>query len=233
MLTLHLEKRDGKIKLAKLRKGGKLPAVYYGPKEKSTSVSVSATEFKKVWKQVGESSIISLKDGKDEHDALIKDVDVDPVSGVFRHADFYVVEKGKKLQVSVPLVFEGVSPAVKDLGGILVKVIHELKIEAIPKDLPHTILVNISSLSAFDSRIQAKDLQLPTGVSLVINPDDVIASVAQPREEKEEEVVPVDLSQIEISEKKGKEEKEGEEGEVATAPNEGGKEAKKDTKDTK
>lgn len=246
MLTLTIEKRilnrrksvkkeeGAKVKsLEILRKEGKIPAVYYGRKEKSTPILVSRIEFMKVWKQAGESSVISLKGGGEEHDALIKEVDVDPVSGVFRHADFYVVEKGKKLLVNIPLSFIGVSPAVKELGGILVKVVHELKIEAIPKDLPHTIEVDISTLVAFDSRIMAKDLKLTPGVSLAIDPNEVIASVTQPVEEKEEEVAPVDLSQIEISEKKGKEAVEGEEGEGGAGTKdvkEPKKEAAKDAK---
>lgn len=242
MLTLNIEKRalafkrgskEGKgtkVKsLETLRQEGKIPAVYYGRKEKSTPIIISKIEFSKIWKQAGESSIISLKGEGEEHDALIKDIDVDPVSGAFRHADFYVVEKGKKLEVSVPLTFIGVSPAVKELGGILIKVVHQLKIEAIPKDLPHAIEVDISSLVAFDSRIMAKDLVLTSGVTLAIDPNKVIASIAQPVEEKEEEVVPVDLSQIEISEKKGKEIKEGEEGEAGSQSKDD-KDQKKETK---
>lgn len=237
MLTLNIEERilpskkgdkGEKVKsLETLRKEGKIPAVYYGRKEKSTPILISKVEFSKIWKQAGESSIVSLKGKGLEHDALIKEVDLDPVSSVFRHVDFYVVEKGKKLEVSIPLVFVGVSSAVKDLGGILIKVMHELKIEAIPKDLPHKIEIDISSLVAFDSRITAKDLVLPSGVSLAIGPDEVVASVTQQVEEKEEEVVPVDLSQIEISEKKGKEVKEGEEAE-AGAPTKDDKGAKKE-----
>jgi len=70
MLSLAVERRAG-AKNEVLRSAGKMPAVFYGPKEDSTSVSVSAKEFKKVWKQAGESSVIILKDGKNEHEALI------------------------------------------------------------------------------------------------------------------------------------------------------------------
>ena len=100
MLTLSVEKRDSKSKPEILRKNGKIPAVFYGPKEKSTSIVVPTIEFKKVWKQAGESAVIVLKDGTNEHEVLIYDVDVHPVSGEPRHADFYVIEKGKKVTVS-------------------------------------------------------------------------------------------------------------------------------------
>src|SRR5579872_7047084 len=115
MLSLAIEKRDAKAKPEAVRKTGKIPAVFYGPKEAATSVLVSAPEFKKVWKKAGESSVIILKDAAGaEHEALIHDIDVHPLTGEPRHADFYVIEKGKKVEVSVPLVFEGISPAVKD-----------------------------------------------------------------------------------------------------------------------
>jgi large subunit ribosomal protein L25 len=217
MLTIPFETRESKSQLGTMRKGGKVPAVFYGPKEKSTPIFVKEVEFKKVWKDAGESSIIILKNGEEEHEALIQEVDLNPVTDTPRHIDFYVIEKGKKLEVSVPLVFVGVSGAVKDLAGILVKVLHELPIEALPKDLPHDIEVDISALTALDSQILAKDLKIPAGVELKIEPEEVIAAIAVAKEEVEE-VAPADLSSIEVVGAKGKEAVEGEEGAEAAAP---------------
>jgi len=219
MITLSADKRDSKANLDALRKAGKLPAVFYGPKEKSTPITISTTDFVKLWKKVGESSVFILKEGSHEHEALIYDIDVHPVTGAPRHADFYVIEKGKKVKVKVPLIFEGVSPAVKDKGGILIKVLRELEIEAAAKDLPHELKVNISSLVEFSSVITAHDIKLPAGVSLVAHSEEIVASVSEAKEEVEE-VKPVDMSAIEV-EKKGKEAKEGE------APAEGAAEAPK------
>lgn len=227
MLTLNVEKRDTKISVDSLRKAGKLPAVYYGPKQEATPVVMSTADFLKVWKKAGESSVITVKDGSEEHDALIHDVDFDPVKDTPRHADFYIIEKGKKVKVDVPLVFDGVSGAVKDLAGILVKVRHTLEIEASPKDLPHELKVDISALSALDSTIHAKDIAIPAGVTLITGGDEVVASIAVAKEEPLEAPV-LDMSAIEV-EKKGKEAKEGEagaEGE-ADAKAEGKAEAKK------
>lgn len=207
MLTLTVEPRDIKIKLETLRKSGSIPAVLYGPKHVSTSVSISTSEFIKVFKKAGESSVIILKEGTKEHEALIQDVDVHPVTGAPRHADFYVIEKGKKVRVNIPLVFEGVSPAVKDKGAILIKVARDLEIEAAPKDLPKELSVDISSLIEFSSTITAKDIKLPVGVTLISGSDEIIASVSEPKEETEE-VKPIDMSAIEV-EKKGKVEEEG------------------------
>src|SRR5690606_12821407 len=135
--------------------------------------------------------------------------DIDPVSHTPRHADFYVFDKDHKLEIDVPLEFVGVAPGVKDQGGLLVKVLHELKIESLPSNLPHQIEVDISSLTELNSQILAKDIKLPTGVELKENPEEVVALVAEPKEE-EPEPEPVDLSSIEV-EKKGKE-KDAEEG---------------------
>lgn len=207
MVTLDIQKRTKKDKLEDLRTKGLMPAVFYGRKTESTSIAVPLARFLKTWKEAGESTVVTLKDGSLERDALIHDVDMDPVTDMPRHADFYVFEKGQKIELSVPLEFVGLAPAVKELGGILVKVLYELKVEAEPKNLPHNISVDTTSLVDFQSRILAKDISLPAGVTLLEKADEVVALVTQPKEEKEE-VAPVDLSTIEV-EKKGKKEEEG------------------------
>lgn len=215
MLSLKAEIRDTKVSPEAIRKSGKIPAVFYGKKEPSTPIAIRQADFMKVWKEAGESSVISIETEQGKVESLINDVDFDPVTGVPRHADFYVFEKGHKVKVEVPIEFAGVSPAVKDLGGTLVKVLYVLKIEAMPKDLPHNITVDISPLASFESQILAKDIQMPEGVTLLENPEEVVALVSAPREEKEEEPAPIDLSQIEV-EKKGKEDEATEEaGEAA------------------
>ena len=158
----------------------------------------------KVWKEAGTSSIVTLETPTGIKESLIQDVDLDPITGIPRHADFYVFEKGHKVEVALPLEFIGISPAMKDLGGILMKVLHELKIEAMPKDLPHNIKIDISSLVNLGDQILAKDIVLPDGVTLLAHPEEVVVTISAPREEQEE-VTPVDLSTIEV-EKKGKEE---------------------------
>ena len=205
MLTLKAEIRSKTDKLDQIRKAGKVPAVFYGKKEASTAISIPKIDFLKIWKEAGESSVITLETPKGIKESLIQDVDLDPITGVPRHADFYVFEKGHKVEVELPLEFTGIAPAVKDLGGMFVKILHELKVEAMPKDLPHNIEADISSLADFGDQILAKDITLPAGVELRENPEEVVALVSAPREEKEEVAEPLDLSEIEV-EKKGKEE---------------------------
>jgi len=217
MLELEVEARKaGKSGI--LKETGKVPAVFYGRKEQSTPVAVSLKDFKKVLKKAGESTVIALKGMGEEKEALIHDVQYEPVTGEPRHADFYIIEKGRKVQVAVPLNFVGVSPAVKEMGGTLVKVLHEIEIEAIPKDLPHEIEVDIATLQNFESKIEVRDIKLPSGVLILTKPDEVVALVSEIKEEElEKPPETLDLSAIEV-EKRGKEE------ETAAAPEEGEKE---------
>lgn len=211
MLTLKAEIRDKSSKPENIRKTGNIPAVFYGKKEASTPISIAHTDFMKVWKEAGESTVVTLETPDGEKDSLIHDVDIDPITGTPRHADFYVFEKGHKVEVELPIEFEGVSPAVKEHGGVLVKVLHELGVEAEPKNLPPHLIIDISVLKEIGDQVLAKDLRLPAGVTLNEQPEEVVALVAAPREEKEEEEAPIDLSEIEV-EKKGKEAEDGTEG---------------------
>ncbi|MBP9771641.1 MAG: 50S ribosomal protein L25 [Candidatus Pacebacteria bacterium] len=209
MTNLTIEQRDAKASLDVLRAAGKIPAVFYGPKEEAMPIAVDAKEFGKVFKEAGESTVVTLSGIGDEKDSMIHEVDYNPVTGGIVHVDFYVIEKGKKVRTHVPLEFIGEAPAVKSLGGTLMKVLHEVEIEAMPKNLPHGIDVDISVLATFDDHIAVKDLRIPDGVEILNNADDTVASVAQPREEEvEEPVVAIDMESIEV-EKKGKQEEEG------------------------
>jgi large subunit ribosomal protein L25 len=210
MTTLNYIERKNVGNSENLRKEGVIPAVFYGKKQASQPIAVQRSEFLKVWKAVGESGVVSLVGPHGTVDALIQEVNTDPVTEIPRHADFYVFEKGKKIEVNIPLVFVGVSPAVTDLSGNLVKLMYELAIEASPENLPHEIEVDISTLVDFDSQILAKDIALPKGVSLASDEEEVVASVAAPRgDEPEEPTVAPDLSSIEVV-KKGKKDDESE-----------------------
>ena len=205
MLKLKVEKRDSKTDLNEIRKVGNIPAVFYGNEVESTPIFLSASEFKSVWRKAGSSALVSLSGIDNDKEVVIQDMDIDPVSSQIRHIDFYVVKRGQVMEVMVPLEFVGVSPAVKELGGILVKVMYELKIEVLPKDLPQNIEVDISSLKELDSQITIKDLILPEGVSALDDEEDVVVAISQAQEESEESSEPADISEVEI-EKKGKKE---------------------------
>lgn len=206
-MELAVTKRDSAKKPNTLRLEGVLPAVVYGRKEESTPVAIDRKAFEKVYRAAGESQVITLKGLDGDKQALIHDVEVHPVTGVPMHADFYAIEKGQKVTVSVPLEFEGVSPAVKDLGGILTKVMHELEIEVDATELPQHIVVDISALKTLEDQIKVGDLALPASAELSLDKDEVVAMISVAQEETEE-AAPMDISQIETSVERGKKEEE-------------------------
>ena len=219
MLTLKVEKREKKGALSKggsalgggvaqLRRAGFVPGVVYGAHHAATPIAISAIAFGKVLREAGEATIVSLAGIGESLPTLIHEVDLDPITNQPRHVDFYAVTKGEKVEVAIPLVFKGISPAVEQ-GANLVKVLHELEVEADPMNLAHNIEVDISMLAALGDKIHASDLTLPKDIKLVTPPGEVVALVQEVVEEKEEVVAPADIASIEV-EKKGKEEEVGE-----------------------
>src|SRR3989344_8057575 len=164
MFAIKAQKRDTSVKLDVLRKSGNIPAVFYGAGKDTTSISVGTIDFKKVWRDAGESSAVKITTPEGTIDALIHEVQVDPVTDEPIHVDFLAIDMKKKIRVNVPLEFIGISNAVKSGIGNLVKVLHEIEVEALPSDLPHNVSVDISTLETLDNNILVSDLKFPAGV---------------------------------------------------------------------
>lgn len=209
MTTLHVTLRASGERADDLRASGMIPAVIYGSGLKETvSVSVNREDFKKAWVAAGGSTAVTVTGAGTDHDCVIHDFQIDPATDQVIHADFLVLDKNKKVAVKVELEFDGTSPAVKGGLGVLEKALHEIEVEALPANLPKTIVVDISKLEDADAQIHVKDLVLPAGVEIVGHePDDVVALVSAVKEESEEASAPIDFSSIEV-EKKGKTEEE-------------------------
>lgn len=191
-----------------LAKDGALPAVVYGPKQEPISITVPLPEFQALLRHGGESALIELAGLEKPLQVLIHDLDRDPVTHIPRHADFFAVEKGAKVTVSVPLAFVGDSAAVK-AGANLVKVLHEVEIESDPTKLPSEIEVDISKLEAMDDQIHVSDLKAPNGVEILMPADEVVALAQAVAEETEDSAAGPDMDAIAV-EKKGKTEGEEE-----------------------
>lgn len=208
MLVLKAQKREviGK-KVKKLRQKSILPAVLYGPKIKNLSLEINLKEFNNIYKKAGESSLISLVINDKKFPVLIHEVKKDPITGGSIHVDFYQPILTQEVEATVPLVFEGSSLAVKDLGATLIKEIQEVEVKALPEKLPHEIRVNIEKLKTFEDEILIKDLELPEGVKVQREPDEIIAIVVPPGKVEEELEKPIEEK---VEEVKGveKEEKE-------------------------
>ena len=198
-----------------LRSRGWLPGVVYGPKTDTLSIQIPSRDFSLVYQNAGNTGIIDLqiknKEGKIiQKDVLIKDVQRHHLDSTPRHVDFYEIEKGKKLTVNVPLNFQGEAPGVKN-GGILVKSMEELEIEALPKNIPQFITVDLSSLKDFGQTIYLKDLVLPADIECSVDPNTPIVTLNAPitEEELEEELGAgknVEEVGVEAEEKKTEEE---------------------------
>lgn len=194
-------------KMEALRKSGKLPAVVYGPKEPASAITIDQSAFEKMFKETGESSVITLTGLGGNKDVLVHDVAFDSRRGGIIHVDFYAIEAGKEIEVDVPLHFTGESPAIK-LGGTLTKVLHEVSVTCEPSKLPKEIIVDVSVLETFGSQIHVSNLVLPDGVKVQNDPTDVVVLVQAVAEETATPTA-VDMSTIEV-EKKGKTETEAE-----------------------
>ena len=211
MLQLNTETRNifGK-KLKNSKKEGKIPAVVYGKGKESKPLFVNLNEFKKIWKNIEEATIVKLKGGSSD-EVLVYDTEKDPVRGEFIHVDFYALDVDKPITADVKIIYEGVSPAVKEKGGVLVKVLHTLEIEALPKDFPHEIKIDISKLINIGDRIIVKDLVFGKSVKINSKEDQIIV-LAKPHTEEKVDETPRTIEDVELSEKKGKKEEEGVEG---------------------
>src|SRR3990167_2354616 len=182
MLALEVKSRDAKESAEVLREQGIVPAVYYGPKEGTTPISINAQKLEHLWKEAGETTIITLKGVGEDKDTLIHDAQFHPVTGKLLHVDFYVLEKGKKVKIKVPLEFTGAAPAEK-LGHIIVKALHEIEIEVTPQELPRSLSVDLSKLANVGDHIVVRDIDLPPSASLVASSEEIVASVKEFKEE--------------------------------------------------
>jgi len=184
-IKLEVQTREVDGKANQLRKTKYVPGVYYGKGEKSIPVKIEYQAMRKAYIEAGYSSLIDLNmDGKTKK-VLIHDIQIHPLKGTIQHVDFLHVNLKQEITTEVPVEIEGVSPAVKDHGGVLNTVKHELEVKCLPTDIPHAITVNISGLLELSSAIYIKDIVLPKGVAILDDPDDVVVVVNAPRVEEE------------------------------------------------
>lgn len=173
-------------KVKELRAKKLVPCVVYGHGVNTQNLAVPVPELDMAVAKAGSSTIVELTVAGKKRDVVIHDLQHDPVSGEILHCDFYQVKKGEKIKAEVNLRYSGVSAAVKDFGGILVKSVDKLEIEALPKDLPHEVVVDISLMKKINDSITLEQLDVPSGVKVLsLEKNQVIASVTPPRTEEE------------------------------------------------
>lgn len=199
-LQLQTKNRDIAANVGKLRKSGQMPVELYGNKIANLHLSVSQTEFQKLLRKAGESTIVELltEDGK-KHNVLIHHVQLHYLTNLPIHCDFLEVSMTEKLIAKVALEYVGESKAIKELGGVLVKLLNEVEVECLPADLPHNIEVDLSKLVGLSSHIYVKDLIIPAKVSLLTETEDLVAKVQPPRNVEAELAEPIveDVTKVE------------------------------------
>lgn len=209
MTLIKVKKREklGK-KAKKLREKGFIPGVLYGEGIESTPVEVNIKELREVFEEAGMTSLIDLELEGDAYKVLIHDIARDPVSGEFIHVDFYRPSTKREITAEIPLVFEGEEEVQKASGGNVLREIHEIEVKGLAHQLPKEIKVNLTSLKNFEDRILVKDLEIPEGVKVLRDEEDIVAILVPPSEEElPEEITAEGAEKTEKAEKSEKEEK--------------------------
>ena len=187
LLNVTIRDEKGKGCARSLRRGGRIPAVLYS-KGGSTPISLEPSRVRKLL-MLGhaESTLIDLKiDGavnKADRIAVLRDYQTDPLTGELLHADFFEVSMDEKIKVTVPVELTAETPAGVKEGGILQFVLRELEIECLPLLIPDNIVVDASKLNMGES-IHIRDISVPEGIRIIIDPDQAVLTIASPVSEK-------------------------------------------------
>lgn len=181
-------------KVKQLRRQGLLPANLFGKKIDSIAIQVDTKKFDKIYTEVGETGIIDVAVGETSYPSLITGTAMDPVSGAILHVDFHHVSLKEKVTATIPLELIGESPAVKELGGVINQSLHELEVEALPTDLPEKLELDITGLAAIGDSLTIKHLVIPADVTLALDPETVLVSVAEPAPEEVVEAAPAEAA---------------------------------------
>ena len=196
-LTVEERTETGKSYARKLRAEGKIPAVIYGSGKASTIIEVGVRDVEKALAAHG--SLIDLNGAGTKRTVLVKDMYRDPVRGTLRHLDFHEIDLTKKLEIVVPIRVVGEDSRAND-GGVVQTLLWEVAVLCLPTDIPESIQVDVSNVE-LDQTLTVADLDLPSGVEVLLDGDEAVLKVAIP--------AAVDL---------GAEDEEAEEGEEGEAP---------------
>jgi large subunit ribosomal protein L25 len=189
-LSLKVEPRKvlGR-KVSSLRREGILPGNIYGKGVKSLSIQLSSKEFKTIFAEAGETGIVTVDVAKETktRPALVHNVHLDPVTGEFLHVDLHQVDLTKTVTVNIPIEVEGESPA-EVQGGVLVQLLNEIEVEALPADLPDKFIVDATRLTEINQGVSLKDLKVDSKVKILSdNLEELVVKIEEPTKEVEPE----------------------------------------------
>jgi len=202
-------------KVKKLRREGLLPANVYGKGLKSTAIQVKLSDFQTIFKEVGETGLIDLQVDGQKRPVLVKNMHQTFPHHIPLHVDFYQVNLKEKVKTMVPIVLTGEAKAVTDKVGLLLQTLSEVEIEALPEELPENVEISVENLAAIDDQLTVQDLKAADGVTILTEPEQVIAKIGELVVEEPEPEAPAEGEE-------GAAAAEGEEGAEGEAKEEAG-----------
>ncbi|MCL4393108.1 50S ribosomal protein L25 [Patescibacteria group bacterium] len=206
MFEINAQKRilTGK-KVSSLRKEGLLPAGVYGISG-NISIAIDKKEFLNIFKKTHYTQIINLLLDNKPHNVLVSEIQTHPVNEEVLHVSFHEISLSKKVEAEVPIEIEGIAPAIKVYGGVLVQNFHHIEIISLPNKIPNSIKIDISKLEEIGDSITFKDLLLPEGTELTKMEEDefenAIVTISPPQEEEIEETEEISPEDVEVIKEK-------------------------------
>lgn len=180
-LDLKVTKRqiEGK-KVKQLRRDGITPAHLFGPEIESVAIQVDTPTLKRMLGEAGHTKLINLQIAREKNPrtVMVREVQIDSLKDEVLHVDFYQVQLTVNIKVDVPIILVGDSAAAKAKGNTLVQELNELTIECLPANIPSTIEVDVSPLVTADLMVRVKDIQVANDVTILNDPEVVVARIA-------------------------------------------------------
>lgn len=179
-------------KVKRLRREGIIPANVYGRALDSVAIQVPRDDLVRVIRTAGRNEIVYLRlDGEEPRPTFVRQIQRNPVTDAILHVDFYQISLAEKVRIEVPLALMGTAPAEQTYGGTLLHSLDSITVEGLPTDIPSVIEVEVSGLEEIDAAIHVGELRVPDEVTVLTDPEVVVAKIAPPHVEKEveEEVV--------------------------------------------
>ena len=200
-IVLEAKKRTriGK-KVKALRREGGLPAIIYGGNVTPIPITLDAHDARLVLSGVTSSHMIVIDVDGDRLNVLVRDRQREPIRGHLLHVDFLAVSLTETLRTNVMVELVGDSPAVKEYGFNLVSGLEALEVESLPQNLPERFVVDVSILREIGDAIYVRDLELPSDVEILTDPDEVLAIVTAPAAEEAEEEAEEEVEELEYGE---------------------------------
>lgn len=194
-ISLDVFTRDPGVRARKLLASDMIPVEFYGRGIENLHLKVDYQTFRRAFIKAGSNTIleVDVDGGKSKMNAIVHDVQYDPVRDTIIHVDLMKVVMTEKIHAKIPLTFVGIAPAVKELGGTLATHIDEVEVSCLPGDLVHSIEVNVESLVDFHTFLRVKDLVVEKNMEILVDEEAIVAAVVAPKVESE---APVEAAEV-------------------------------------